>query len=113
MKKTYRIEHQVAGNCWVLSHCWSGMLKGKTDGAMMVLNAMYGGNSYRAVCEQTGEVVDYAGGRSKPKPSQYEIMKNVSEQCRDLSVKLGIPIVTAVQRNPEKTVTWFTPLEND
>jgi hypothetical protein len=112
MMKTYRIETQVAGGCWVLSHTWSGMPKGKTEGAMMVLNAMYGSDYYRAVCEQTGEVVKCVGGRAKPQPANtYEEMKGVANDCKALAKKLNLPIIIPVQ-SPTEMKSFFVPLEN-
>lgn len=68
MKYTYRIETQFPDGQWKTCMTWWGMLKGKTEGAMMVLDAFYGGKLYRSVCEQTGKVIELAGGRKTPIP---------------------------------------------
>lgn len=66
-RKTYRIEiwDEITEE-WSLFLTWWGMPKGKTDGVMMAIDAMYGGKKFRAVCDQTGEVYDEAGGRPVP-----------------------------------------------
>lgn len=70
--ETYRIEHctnpeeDEKNQVWKLSNCWWGLPKSKMQGAMMVLDAMYGGGKYRAVSEQTTEVKFNAGGRQAP-----------------------------------------------
>ena len=68
MFKFYKIEVQTENGWHTLLMC-SGMPKGKTDGAMMILDSIYDGVKYRAVCEQTQEIYKTAGGRQPPKPA--------------------------------------------
>jgi len=79
-KKTYRIEYYWEDQkTWNLSNTWYGMPRGKTDGALMVLDAGYGGKLYRAICEQTDEVYRIVGGRSMPTPTQ-----NIDSEFTDI-----------------------------
>jgi len=68
MFKTYKIEIQN-NNAWHTLLTWYGMRKSYTDGAMMVLDSLYDGKNYRAICEQTQEVYKTVGGHRVPKPA--------------------------------------------
>jgi hypothetical protein len=68
-QRTYKIEAKETGHPKsVYLPVWRLLPRGKADGAMMALDAMYGGSTaYRLVCEQTSVVLREIAPHPAPK----------------------------------------------